>query len=64
MTKFNKQGYFKPTPKNFRKLGDALLAVGATITATAIAKDAEILAYISLFITIIGKFLTNFFSDD
>lgn len=64
MTKFSNRSYFKPTPKNFRKLGDALLAVGATITATAIANDAEILAYISLFITIIGKFLTNFFSDD
>jgi len=53
----------QPTPRNLRKLGDALLGVTAAITAAAIAKDVEILAYISLGIGIIGKFLTNFFAE-
>ena len=54
----------QPTPKNLRKFGDGLLAVSATITGAAIAGGNDILAYISLGCGIVGKFLTNFFSED
>lgn len=60
---FKLKGYYKPTPKKWRKIGDALLGV------SLIAIPAELSGYpwISIsvfFIGVIGKFLTNFFSDD
>jgi len=61
--KFSQRSYGKPTPKNLRRLGDALLGVSATITAAAITGGNDLLAYISLGIGVIGKFLTNFFED-
>jgi len=61
--KFSQRSYFKPTPRNLRKLGDALLGVCATVTAAAIAKDAEVIGYIALGFGVIGKFLTDFFAE-
>jgi len=61
--KFSNRSYMQPTPRNLRKLGDALLGVSAAITASAIAGGNDILAYISLGIGVIGKFLTNFFAE-
>jgi hypothetical protein len=60
---FSVKSYYKPTPKKWRKIGDALLGV------SLIAIPAELSGYpwISIsvfFIGVIGKFLTNFFSDD
>jgi len=53
----------KPTPRNLRRLGDGLLAASAVITSTSIASGNNVLAYISLGIGVIGKFLTNFFAE-
>ena len=53
----------QPTPRNLRKLGDAVLSVSLFITAAAIAKDVDVLGYISLFLGGVGKFLTNFFAE-
>ena len=58
-----KYNYWAPTPRKFRALGDAILAVGTTITGSAIASDNDVLAYWALAITCIGKFLTNFFAE-
>ena len=55
--------YYKPTPKHLRKLGDSLLAVSTFVTASAIAGQQPIIAYIALGIGVIGKFLTNFYSE-
>lgn len=60
---FNIKGYFKPTPKTFRKLGDALLASSALISTYAISEDMKCLAITTLMIGAIGKFATNFFSE-
>lgn len=62
--KFSSRSYMKPTPRNLRRLGDGLLAVSATITGAAIAGGNDILAYISLGIGVMGKFLTNFFTEE
>lgn len=56
--------YYAPTPKKWRKLGDALLAVSTTITTYAIAEDMKVFAITALIIGSLGKFLTNFFSED
>lgn len=64
MTKYIRKkvsSYWQPTPVVFRRLGDALLSVSALITAAAIADGTTWLAYTSLAIGVIGKFLTNFF---
>lgn len=64
MTKL-KNRYFSRTPEKFRKLGDALLAVSTTITTYAIADDWNKWVQISaLLLGVIGKFLTNFFTED
>ena len=57
------KSYYKPTPKKWRQLGDALLAVSTFVTASAIATQHEFVAILSLCVGSIGKFLTNFFSE-
>lgn len=59
-----KQNYYSPTPKKWRKLGDALLGVSTTITGFAIYEEAKWVAITALVLGVIGKFLTNFFADD
>lgn len=56
--------YYKPTPRFWRKLGDALLGVSTFITGLAITEDHRELAIISLIIGSVGKFITNFFKED
>lgn len=56
--------YAKPTPARWRKLGDALLTVGTTITGFAIYENEKWVAITALIITVVGKFLTNFFKDE
>jgi hypothetical protein len=59
-----KDNYYSPTPKRWRKLGDALLGVSTTITGFAIFEEAKWVAIAALLAGVIGKFLTNFFSED
>lgn len=58
------KNYYKPTPRKWRQLGDALLGVSTFVSASAIATNHDYIAIISLVIGSVGKFLTNFFSDD
>jgi len=58
-----KKNYYQPTPKKWRKLGDALLGVAL------MGIPADLAGYkwvgVTLFaLGVIGKFLTNFFSED
>jgi hypothetical protein len=59
-----KQNYYSPTPKKWRKLGDALLGVSTTITGFAIYENEKWIALTALILGVIGKFLTNFFGED
>jgi len=61
--KFSSRSYMQPTPRNLRRFGDGLLGVSAAITSAGIAGGNDILAYISLGVGILGKFLTNFFAE-
>jgi hypothetical protein len=56
--------YYSPTPKKWRKLGDSLLAVSTMVTTYAIAEDMKTFSLIALGIGVVGKFLTNFFTED
>jgi len=60
----NLKMYYAPTPKRWRKLGDALLAVSTTITTYAITEEMKGIAITALILGVAGKFLSNFFSDD
>lgn len=63
-TRFSRNGYYKPTPYNLRKLGDALLAMSTFVSAFAISQDYKCIAVTSVIVGGIGKFLTNFFSEE
>lgn len=58
-----KKEYYSPTPAKWRKLGDALLGVSTTITGFAIYEDIKWVALTALAIGVVGKFLSNFFSE-
>ena len=59
-----KQAKKDPTPKKWRKLGDALLAVSTAITGFALYENVKWVALTALITGVIGKFLTNFFTEE
>lgn len=54
--------YKAPTPAKWRKIGDAFLIVGASLTEYCISHKPE-WASIALFITVAGKVITNFATE-
>jgi len=63
MTKFSWKGYWQPTPLMFRKIGDALLGIFSIVSVSSVITEHKDLAIASLIIGILGKILSNFFSD-
>jgi len=53
----------QPTPKNFIRLGYALLGVSTFVSASAVAGNVKWLAYTALAVGALGKFLTDFFTE-
>lgn len=58
------KNYFKPTPKLWRKIGDALLGVSSFVTAFTIPLNIDWIPITALCIGVIGKTLTNFFKEE
>jgi hypothetical protein len=58
------KNFYGPTPAKWRKLGDALLGVSTTVTGYSLYADLKWVAAVSLGLGVIGKFLTNFFTED
>ena len=69
------KNYWNPTPKKWRKLGDALLAVATIIAIGGIwqydslkeiftQQELKIMIVSSIMFGVVGKFLTNFFKED
>lgn len=57
--------YTSPTPKKWRKIGDGLLGVSTIVTTYAIADEwSKYIQLSALILGVVGKFLTNFFSED
>ena len=67
--------YWKPTPKKWRKTGDALLACASVLAIGGLwqfenlkevfsAGEIKVMIVISIVFGVVGKFLTNFFKDD
>ena len=62
--RFGWNEYFKPTPSLFRKIGDSSLIAGTSFTAWAGLTGRPVLVIIGAVFTLIGKLITNFFSDN
>ena len=60
--KFGLSSYAKPTPRKLRRLGDGLL-LASTILTNEVMIEKPAVASIALITGVIGKFLTNFFSE-
>lgn len=58
------KSYWAPTPKKARKIGDALLGVFSITSVSSMFTDHKGLAIASLVIGVIGKVLSNFFSEE
>lgn len=67
--------YWKPTPKKWRKMGDALLAVASILSIDGLwqfdnlkdvftSNELKVMIVLSIVLGVIGKFLTNFFVED
>jgi hypothetical protein len=62
--KFDITSYYSPTPKNFRKLGDAILGASVMVTGGGFFADNHKIMAFSILLGTLGKFLTNFFVED
>ena len=58
------KNFYTPTPKKWRRLGDSLLGVSTTITSFSIYNDMKEIAIAALLLGVIGKFLSNFFTEE
>ena len=54
--------YSKPTPKKMRRIGDGLLIV-STLFTNEVMGDMPFVASVAMITGVVGKFLTNFFSE-
>ena len=55
--------YFKPTPKLFKRIGNALVATSLFLGGYALIKEETVLMYWVVALGGIGKFTTEFFSS-
>jgi hypothetical protein len=58
------KNYFKPTPKRFRVLGDSLASASVFVSSYAILNEHQTFGVVVLVSGWVGKFLTNFFTDE
>jgi len=63
-TKFSMKSYWAPTPNKIRKIGDSLLGVFSVTSMSSMIMDNKPLAITSLIVGVVGKVLTNFFSEE
>lgn len=61
--KFGWKSYFKPTPKRLRIFGDSLAAAGTFGASIAILNGQPIVGTVIMIVSVIGKFISNFFSN-
>lgn len=63
-TKFSIKSYWAPTPNKMRKIGDALLGIFSITSMSSMIMDDKTLAITSLIIGVVGKVLSNFFTEE
>lgn len=71
----NLKNYYHPTPKKWRKVGDAILAVSVFVTSGGLlafdtlekiftAHELKVIIGCAFVLGVIGKFLTNLFKEE
>ena len=60
---FGWKHYFSPTPKRMRIFGDSLAAAGTFGASIAVLNGHPVAGTTILIISIVGKFISNFFTD-
>ena len=63
-TTFSMRSYWAPTPKGARKVGDALLGVFSVTSMSSMIMENKSLAITSLIVGVVGKVLSNFFTEE
>lgn len=63
-TKFSIKSYWAPTPNKMRKIGDSLLGVFSVLSVSSIIMDDKKLAVVTLIVGVLGKILSNFFTEE
>lgn len=61
---FGFKHYFSPTPKRLRVFGDSLAAAGTFGAGIAVLNGHPIAGTIIMVVAVIGKFISNFFTND
>lgn len=62
--KFSWKDYFKPTPKRIRIFGDSLAAAGTFGAGIAVLNGHPIIGTTILVVAVVGKFISNFFTEE
>lgn len=55
--------YFAPTPKRIRIFGDSLAAAGTFGASIAVLNGHPIAGTIIMIVAVVGKFISNFFTE-
>ena len=63
-TKFSMKSYWAPTPNKMRKIGDSMLGVFSVTSMSSMIMDDKKLAITSLILGVVGKVLSNFFTEE
>jgi hypothetical protein len=58
------KSYWAPTPNKMRKIGDSLLGIFSITSMSSMVMDNKTLAITSLIIGVVGKVLSNFFTEE
>ena len=58
------KNYYKPTPVKYRKIGDAIMTLGTTITGISAFTMPPVVTLIAALLTWAGKTISNFASED
>lgn len=58
------KGYWKPTPKNIRKVADSLLGAATLASTFSCMYDHPTLGVVVMVVAVITKIVSNFLSDD
>lgn len=62
--KFGWKDYFKPTPKRIRVFGDSLAAAGTFGAGVAVLNGHPIVGTVVIVLSVLGKFISNFFTEE
>ena len=58
-----KTAYYKPTPKKWRKIGDAIMGLGAALSIVGTVVNNPVIAIASAALGWLGKTITNFATE-